>query len=134
MSSEGTTKKKRKKRRTSTRPSGTGRTTLEERLIENIVLLQKANTDMSEKFDRLADQISSLLALFESAARSFAKHPGNQVAEKDKEFLDKIDRLLEQNKVIAKGLTLMEQKIREKIYGPIHSGGPPMSPRPRQQF
>ena len=32
----------------------------------------------------------------------------------DQEFLDKLDRVLDQNKVIAKGLTLMEERIRDK--------------------
>ncbi len=107
---------------------------LEERVIENLVLLQKANTDMAEKFDRLADQMSSLLALFESAARSFAKHPGNRVADRDKEFLEKIDRLLEQNKVIAKGLTLVESKMREKIYGPMTNQNRQGPPRNMPEF
>jgi hypothetical protein len=31
--------------------------------------------------------------------------------------LDKIDKLLEQNKTIAKGLSLMEGKIKERVYG-----------------
>jgi len=39
------------------------------------------------------------------------------MASKDHEFLQKIDKLLEQNKVLAKGLTLMEQKLRERMYG-----------------
>jgi DNA-binding ferritin-like protein len=92
--------------------------------------LQKVHTNLAEKFDKLADQISGLLALFEMTARSFATHPQIQMAEKDKEFLEKIDKLPEQNKTIAKGLTLMEQKVREKVYGPIN----PSPARPPQRF
>lgn len=95
----------------------TGKYILEEKILENLVALQKINADTSEKFNRLSEQISSLLTLFESAARSFAQHPANQSSEKDKEFLDKIDRLLEQNKTIAKGLTLMEENVRNRVYG-----------------
>ena len=51
------------------------------------------------------------------SARTFAKNPELGIAQKDKDFLDKIDKLLEQNKTIAKGLTLMESKMREKVYG-----------------
>lgn len=90
---------------------------LEDKLVENLVELQKVNTLLAEKFDRLANQISALLALFETTARSFASSPGVQSSEKDKEFLDKINRLLDQNKTIAKGLTLMEERIRERVYG-----------------
>ena len=90
---------------------------LQEKLIENLIELQKVHTDMAEKFDKLHGQLTNLLTLFEMAARSFAEHPANQGTEKDKEFLDKIDRLLDQNKTIAKGLTLMEDRLRERLYG-----------------
>ena len=92
---------------------------LQEMIIENLVELQRVHTNMAEKFNKLSEQIASLLNLFELAARSFAEHPANQGVDKDKEFLEKIDRLLEQNKTIAKGLTLMEERVREKVYGPV---------------
>ena len=90
---------------------------LEEKILENLVELQKVHTGLAEKFDKLSSNISNLLALFEMAARSFAQAPGNLATEKDKEFFERIDRLLEQNKTIAKGLTLMEERIRERMYG-----------------
>ncbi len=90
---------------------------VEKQLVENLIELQKVQTALAEKFDKLSAQISSLLSLFETTAKSFAKSPGNQVTEKDRDFLDKIDKLLEQNKTIARGLTLMEERNREKIYG-----------------
>ena len=92
---------------------------LENEILENLVALQKVHVDLAGKFESLSEQISNLLALFESTARSFAKQPHIQITEKDKDFLEKIDRLLDQNKTIAKGLTLMEQKMRERLYGPI---------------
>ena len=91
---------------------------IQRKIIENLVELQKVHSNLAEKFDKLAHQISSLLSLFESAARTFAEQAPVTTAEKDKEFLDKIDRLLDQNKTIAKGLTLMEEKMKERIYGP----------------
>jgi hypothetical protein len=90
---------------------------VEKKLVENMVELQKVHTDLAEKFDKLSKQLSILLNLFEMAARSFATHPAVRASEKDKEFLDKVDKLLEQNKVIARGLTLVEERTREKIYG-----------------
>lgn len=98
---------------------------LEHKLLENLVELQKVHTTLAEKFDKLAEQISELLALFEKTARSFGEHPANQVAEKDREFLDKVDKLLEQNKTIAKALTLVEERVRERMYGV-----PPRMPSP----
>lgn len=88
-------------------------------LVENFVKLQKALTNITIKFDSLSEQISSLLQLFEISAKSFAEKlsVGTPDIEKDKEFLEKLNKLLEQNKVIAKGLTLMEEKMRERLYG-----------------
>lgn len=99
---------------------------LEKKLVENLVSLQKVHTDLAIKFDHLSKQISELLNLFESAARSFTKNPANLVTEKDKEFLDKIDKLLDQNKTIAKGLTIMEEKMRERMQTPPR----PVNPNP----
>lgn len=90
---------------------------LEEKLVHNLVELQRVHTDLAEKFNKLSNNISQLLTLFEVAAREFSKQVNMPAIEKDKEFLDKIDKLLEQNKTIAKGLTMMEDKIREKLYG-----------------
>ncbi len=89
---------------------------IENKLLDNLVQLQKVHIDMAEKFDKLAREISSLLGLFELAAKNFSVHPATKVTENDKEFLDKIDKLLEQNKTIAKGLTLMEDQMRQKLY------------------
>mgnify|MGYP000020552319 CR=1 FL=1 len=106
---------------------------LEDKILQNLIELQKVHTNLAEKFESLSEQISNLLALFEMTARNFSKQPHLQVTEKDKEFLVKIDKLLEQNKTIAKGLTLMEQKMREKLYGPIVPQ-PPERPRGPQRF
>lgn len=102
---------------------------LQEKILENLVELQKVHTSMAEKFDKLTEQMSSLLGLFESAAKSFGEHPANQVAEKDKDFLEKVDKLLEQNKLIAKGLTIVEERMRERVYG----NSRPSQEMPRQE-
>jgi hypothetical protein len=91
---------------------------LETKILENLVELQKVHTNLAEKFDKLAGEISSLLKLFEGAAKTFVSGPGAKEFVKDQEFLDKIDKLLEQNKTIAKGLTLMEDRIRERVSVP----------------
>lgn len=80
----------------------------EELLIENFVGLQNAMTNLSIKFGTLTDQIVTLLRVYEESALSFAQ--GGKV--NDKEMLEKINNLLEQNKTIAKGLVLMESKLR----------------------
>jgi hypothetical protein len=110
--------KKRKSKTSSTRKkSPKRRESIETKLIENIIELQKVHTNLAEKFDKLSNEISNLLALFELTAKNFAKQAPAGEFEKDKTFLEKIDKLLDQNKTIAKGLTLMEDKLRQRVYG-----------------
>lgn len=76
-------------------------------LIENFVSLQKVMVNQSVKFDNLSNQISRLLDLFEISAKALAKKGVNM--EGDKELIGKIDSLLEQNKVLARGVVLMHE-------------------------
>ena len=100
----------------------------EELLIENFVGLQKAMTNLSIKFEFLAEQISELLKIYELSAKNFIQG-GSQ--ENDKDLLRKIDSLLDQNKTIAKGLVLMEGKVRERTSAPVSFQRPEMrKPRP----
>jgi hypothetical protein len=103
----------------------------EELLIENFVGLQEAMTNMSIKFGALSDNISKLLQVFEEAARNFVSGGKSD----DKDMLNKIDSLLNQNKTIAKGLVLMESKLRNRAEEPPRAqptnNMPPVSrPRP----
>lgn len=92
---------------------------IEHAILKNLVELQKIQTDLAEKFAHLSTEISHLLALFEVTARNFAKNaPVTDQYTRDKEFLEKIDKLLDQNKTLAKGLTLMEERMRERLYSP----------------
>lgn len=86
----------------------------EELLIENFVGLQHAMTNMSIKFGALSDNISKLLQVFEEAAKNFISGGRSD----DKDMLNKIDSLLDQNKTIAKGLVLMEGKLRGRAEEP----------------
>ncbi|MEK6889042.1 MAG: hypothetical protein AABW80_02945 [Nanoarchaeota archaeon] len=100
---------------------------IEETIIHNLVQLQKINADLAEKFDKMHKELVVLLNLFETAAKKFAEMPSNQTTQKDKDFLEKVDKLLEQNKTIAKGLTLVEERMREKVYGsPQHQQNQPV--------
>jgi hypothetical protein len=94
----------------------------EELLIENFVGLQHAMTNLSIKFGTLSDNITGLLRVFEEAARNFITGDKSD----DKDMLKKIDSLLDQNKTIAKGLVLMEEKLRGRAETPKH-----MQPAPK---
>ena len=94
------------------------KTQIEEALIENFVSLQKVLTNLSVRFDALSDSISKLLQLFEISARSFMEKQGVksvQDVERDKEFLNKLNALIDQNKTLARGLTFMGEKVKERI-------------------
>lgn len=111
-----TVKKAPSKKISSTKISSTTPTKLtakqrEELLIENFVGLQKVMINLSIKFEGLSENISRLLEVFELSARD---QLGASPKTEDKELLKKIDNLIDQNKTIAKGLVLIEEKVRER--------------------
>jgi hypothetical protein len=86
-------------------------------LISNFVQFQKVMVELSEKFEKLSHQISELLNLFEESAKILVKKEFEIGKEKEGpniELMSKIDRILDQNKIIAKGLTLIGDKPSEK--------------------
>jgi len=84
---------------------------LQELLIENFVGLQKAMTNLSIKFEGLSTQMSQLLQIFELAAKNYMM---GESEESKKDVLNKINSLLEQNKVIAGGLIAIEERFRNQ--------------------
>jgi len=121
------------------KPKSSKKSDVSHLLIENFVNLQRVMTNLSIKFDNLSDQISKLLQLFEISAKAFTEKElgkGSIDREKDKELVDKLNVLLDQNKTIAKGLTLMEQRVRERAQQT--QGSYPMSMQmlqtPKPQF
>jgi hypothetical protein len=95
---------------------------IEQILIDNFTNLQRVLTNLSIKFDELSTNMSKLLQLFEISAKSFAekysdKKPEeliNKSQQTDTEYLKKLDSLLDQNKTIARGIMLMEGRIRNR--------------------
>ncbi len=95
-------------------------------LVENFASLQKVLTNLSFKFDELTRQISELLKLFEDSAKIIVKNEMEKKREDkgDKQLLDTMISILDQNKIIAKGLTLMyesmngEEPMKKTFYPP----------------
>ena len=83
---------------------------IEKVLVENFVSLQQVMTNLALKFDNLSGQISKLLELFEISAKSLAEKGGFGEDRADKRAAEKLDSLLEQSKVIAKGVALLHEK------------------------
>lgn len=95
----------------------------EQILVENSVALQKVMVDLAEKFTNLSGQISNLLNLFETSAKTMAE----KGFEDNQQIVQKLDSLLEQNKVLARGIALLheeEEEIEEDI---------PTNPQPPKQ-
>ena len=98
-------------------------------LIENFISLQKVMTNLSLRFDELSSQIAKLLELFEISAKSLAKNDfeSENENENSKEIIEKLDDLINQNKTIARGLTLMHEMNPERKLQPPRPGDPQLS-------
>lgn len=100
-------------------------------LIENFVSLQKVLTSLSSKFDDMTKKLSEVLDLFEESAKAFVKKdiPKEQSSMVwQKEITDKIDSLFEQNKILARGLTLIHEEATKVETLPVSISSPPTSP------
>lgn len=83
---------------------------IEKSLIENFVSIQRVLVNLSVKIDNLTGQISKLLELFEISAKALAeKNFQTGDNRNNTKIAEKIDTLLDQNKTIARGLTLMHE-------------------------
>lgn len=107
---------------------------VEKVLVENFVSLQQVMTNLAVKFDNLSGQISKLLELFEISAKTLAEKGALGEDKADKKVAEKLDNLLEQNKVIAKGVALLHERNAPEQY----TIPPPMQrvqyPQPVQRF
>jgi hypothetical protein len=108
-------------------------------LFENFISLQNVLSDLALKLDSLTNKVTELVAIFESSAKSLAERDFNlEKGNKDSDkIMQKMDNLLEQNKIIAKGLTLMHESINpsseeEEQMTPPTQQRQPMMPPPRQ--
>ena len=121
-------KKSEAKKKTERKSAPSKNINVEKALIENFVSLQKVMTTMAVKFDSLSNQISKLLELFEISAKGLAEKGYSM---EDRKVAEKLDSLLEQNKIIAKGIALLHEK--ENYEQPQIPMQPPMQRFPMQQ-
>ena len=102
-----TTKKKTTKKKTTTKKAPA----IPKQLIENFVSLQKVQADLAEKLNNLAGQVTELLDIFKATATTFSEKPATLTCERDNEFMKKINQLLEQDKIIARGVTHIDERM-----------------------
>lgn len=84
-------------------------------ILENTVALQRNLVETTEELKNLNIKLTRLLEIFEKANRTFEdsleKGTETDVVELEK----KIDALVEQNRIIAKGLLLLEKSTRSTM-------------------
>lgn len=118
-----TIQNKTKKRKSTQRQNRVNKTIndlrVEKVLVENFIALQQVMTTLSVKFDNLSNQISKLLELFEISAKALAEKDFNteRGSANTEKISKQMDSLLEQNKIIARGMTLINDRILEKTPG-----------------
>ena len=101
-------KKGMKKTKMATTPSTTvNNANVEKALIENFIILQKVLTNLSIKFDGLSTKITKLLDLFEMSAKALSEKDFKMGGTGD--LSEKMDRLLDENKTLAQGISLLHE-------------------------
>ena len=88
---------------------------IEHILVQNSADMQKIMIKLIERFERLSDKIDELLELFEDSAKILVKKEieSGKTENIDQELLEKINKIMDQNKIIAKGLTLVHDSKAE---------------------
>ena len=81
-------------------------------------------TNLSMSFDNLSGRISKLLDLFEMSAKALAEKSDLQG---DGETNNKLDNLLQQNRILAKGIAMLHENNQNSG---DHSEEPRESPQP----
>jgi len=92
-------------------------------LVDNFIALQRVMVNLSAKFETLNKQLASLLNLFEMSAKALSKKDFKfGQSESNEKVVGKLTELTEQNKVLAKGLTMIhedEQEQKQMIAPPV---------------
>lgn len=137
-------KKRAKKKRSSKKTTKTQKIFIEQAatqepkvdkvLIENFVALQRVLTNLAINLDNLTNRVSKLLDLFEISAKALAEKDFD-VQEENTHLVEKLDNLIDQNKILARGMALMHERMpREQFPPPMPQQMPPMPQPPPQQF
>ncbi len=94
-------------------------------LISMNLTLQQKNTELIGAMSKLTSKITTMVSLFEQAAKDIKQGT-------DEPLMKKLEGLLEQNRNIARGLLLLEKYVREKAA--ITTSTFPPKPLPKSRF
>ena len=84
---------------------------VKEEVIRNFLNLQDVLSKVAVKLDNLSTNIEKLLNLFAQTAKSFQETLPEH--HQDHELLETMKTMLEQNKIIAKSLSIIEERTRQ---------------------
>lgn len=102
------------KKKGAVKKSSSLRRNKEKVLVDNFISLQKVMVTLSTRVDDLTKKISGLLELFEVSAKTLAEKDIKYLrSEEIKDIIEKMNTLLDQNKIIARGLTLVHERVSE---------------------
>lgn len=119
--------KKKKPIKTKVITRTTSQVQVEKTLVNNFIALQKVMTNLALKFDDLSGQLSKLLDLFQISAKALAEKNFNVMGKEEHEdILKRLDNMSEQNKVLARGLTLLHEPQTQPLIQK------PTTPRPQK--
>jgi len=109
--------KKTVKRKTSRKKTITQKDLINQ-LVQNNISLQEKNIELIKSMNQLTLKISEMVKLFEEASKHIKEG-------RDEPLTQKLEKLLDQNKVIANGLILLEKYVRDKsVMNPPSSFSP----------
>lgn len=108
---------------------------IERVLVENFTSLQNVMTDLSIKINDLTDKLNNLLDIFEQSAETIARRDfkAEQKTHDTDKILEGIKNLSEQNKIIAKGLTLIHENPKTQELEEIPNTTKPLPEKPLNQ-
>lgn len=93
---------------------------IDKAVLENFVSLQRVMTNLSIKLDNLTTQVSKLLDLFEISAKALADKDF-EIGGESKGVVEKLDKLIDQNKTLARGVSLVHERLVRESYPPQQS-------------
>ena len=85
-------------------------------VIENSIALQKVVTELAFNMKKMSLDVSEMLELFKESTKSLSSEKADEEIKKSDidELKSRIDELVDQNKVIAKGILLLESSMSPK--------------------
>ncbi|MBI2044748.1 hypothetical protein HYT23_01685 [Candidatus Pacearchaeota archaeon] len=102
-------------------------------LLENFVSLQRVLTNLSLKLEEVSIKMTKLLDLFEVSAKALAEKDFD-VEKDNKEILSKLETLQDQNKTLARGISLLHERVpREAMMPALPPAQPVMQVQSQMQ-